>query len=48
MKPIKGGLDVLALWFMMGIRTNSLKQVNEIIDGILKAPGNEEMAEHFK
>jgi alpha-galactosidase len=40
--------DVLALWLMMGIRTKSLKQVDEIIDRILKAPGNEEMAEHFK
>ncbi|MCS7119783.1 MAG: alpha-glucosidase/alpha-galactosidase [Nitrososphaerota archaeon] len=45
---LKGGRDTLAHWLLMDIRTKCLRQVDEVIDGILKAPGNEEMAEHFK
>jgi len=32
---------------MVDVRTNSMKQVNDVIDAILSMLGNEEMAKRF-
>jgi alpha-galactosidase len=45
---IKGGRDALFHWLIMDIRTKSMKQIEDAIDAILKLPGNEEMAKHFR
>jgi alpha-galactosidase len=44
---LKGGRDTLVKWLLMDIRTRSMKQIEDVIDAILKIPGNEEMAKHF-
>jgi len=44
---LKGGRDKLVKWLLMDIRTKSTKQIEDVIDAILKVPGNEEMAKHF-
>jgi len=45
---LKGGRDTLFHWLIMDIRTKSMKQIEDVIDAILKLPGNEEMAKHFR
>ncbi len=42
-----GGRDTLFNWLIVDPRTKSNDQVNQVIDAILKMPGNEEMAKHF-
>ncbi|MGC8570354.1 MAG: alpha-glucosidase/alpha-galactosidase [Caldivirga sp.] len=42
-----GGRDALFNWLIIDPRTKSNEQVNQVIDAILKIPGNEEMAKHF-
>ena len=44
---LEGGRDHLFNWLIVDPRTKSTKQVEEVIDAILKMPGNEEMAKHF-
>ncbi|MEM0214280.1 MAG: hypothetical protein QW348_08555 [Ignisphaera sp.] len=44
---LKGGRDTLFNWLIVDVRTKSIQQVNDVIDAILKMPGNEEMAKHF-
>jgi alpha-galactosidase len=44
---LKGGRDTLVKWLLMDIRTKSIRQIEDVIDAILKIPGNEEMAKHF-
>ncbi|ADM27212.1 glycoside hydrolase family 4 [Ignisphaera aggregans DSM 17230] len=44
---LKGGRDTLVEWLIVDVRTNSMKQVNDVIDAILSMPGNEEIAKHF-
>lgn len=44
---LTGGRDHLFNWLIMDPRTKSTKQVEEVIDAILKIPGNEEMARHY-
>jgi len=44
---LKGGRDTLFNWLIVDVRTKSIKQVDDVIDAILKMPGNEEMAKHF-
>ncbi len=44
---LKGGRNQLFNWLIVDPRTNSTKQVEDVIDAILKIPGNEEMAKHF-
>lgn len=44
---LKGGRDTLVHWLIMDIRTKDMKQIDDVIDAILKIPGNEEMAKHF-
>jgi alpha-galactosidase len=44
---LKGGRDSLFQWLIVDVRTKSMKQVEDVIDAILKLPGNEEMAKHF-
>ncbi|MEM3974422.1 MAG: hypothetical protein QW320_08650 [Ignisphaera sp.] len=40
-------IDALFNWLTVDVRTKSFQQVNDVIDAILKMPGNEEMAKHF-
>ena len=44
---LEGGRDLLFEWLIVDPRTKSTRQVNEVIDAILKLPGNEEIAKHF-
>jgi alpha-galactosidase len=44
---LRGGRDSLIQWLIVDVRTKSMKQVEDVIDAILKLPGNEEMAKHF-
>ncbi|MEM0027658.1 MAG: alpha-glucosidase/alpha-galactosidase [Ignisphaera sp.] len=44
---LKGGRDSLFNWLIVDVRTKSIQQVNDVIDAILRMPGNEEMAKHF-
>lgn len=44
---LRGGRDALFQWLIVDIRTKSMKQIDDVIDAILKLPGNEEMAKHF-
>jgi len=44
---LKGGRDTLFQWLITDVRTKSMNQIEEVIDAILKIPGNEEMAKHF-
>ncbi|MDK6028867.1 alpha-glucosidase/alpha-galactosidase [Ignisphaera sp. 4213-co] len=44
---LEGGRDALFNWLIVDVRTKSVQQVNDVIDAILKMPGNEEMAKHF-
>ncbi|MEM0002170.1 MAG: alpha-glucosidase/alpha-galactosidase [Desulfurococcaceae archaeon] len=44
---LQGGRDHLVNWLMIDPRTKSTKQVEEVINDILKIPGNEEMAKHY-
>lgn len=44
---LEGGRDTLFNWLIVDPRTKSTEQVNQVIDAILKMPGNEEMAKHF-
>ena len=44
---LQGGRDSLFNWLIVDPRTKSTEQVNQVIDAILKMPGNEEMARHF-
>ena len=44
---LEGGRDHLFHWLIMDVRTKSTRQVEEVIDAILKMPGNEEMAKHY-
>ncbi|MCX8162622.1 MAG: alpha-glucosidase/alpha-galactosidase [Candidatus Bathyarchaeota archaeon] len=44
---LKGGRDSLIHWLIMDLRTKSMKQIEDVIDDILKLPGNEDMARHF-
>ncbi|MCC6017027.1 MAG: alpha-glucosidase/alpha-galactosidase [Desulfurococcaceae archaeon] len=44
---LEGGRDHLFNWLIVDVRTKSTQQVNEVIDAILKMPGNEKMAKHF-
>uniref|UniRef100_A0A7C2V8Z2 Alpha-glucosidase/alpha-galactosidase n=1 Tax=Ignisphaera aggregans TaxID=334771 RepID=A0A7C2V8Z2_9CREN len=44
---LKGGRDSLFNWLIVDIRTKSTQQVNDVIDAILRMPGNEEMAKHY-
>ena len=45
---LEGGRDLLFDWLIVDPRTKSNEQVEETIDAILKLPGNEEMARHFR
>jgi alpha-galactosidase len=44
---LEGGRDALVQWLIIDVRTKSMQQVNNVIDALLKMPGNEEMAKHF-
>ncbi|MEM3679029.1 MAG: alpha-glucosidase/alpha-galactosidase, partial [Candidatus Bathyarchaeia archaeon] len=44
---LKGGRDTLFQWLIVDVRTKSMKQVEDVIDAILRLPDNEEMAKHF-
>lgn len=44
---LEGGRDSLIQWLIVDVRTKSMKQIEDVIDEILKLPGNEEMARHF-
>ncbi len=44
---LEGGRDHLFNWLIVDPRTKSTEQVNNVIDDILKLPGNEEMAKHY-
>ena len=44
---LRGGRDALFQWLIVDMRTKSMKQIDDVIDAILKLPGNEEMAKHF-
>jgi len=44
---LEGGRDHLFHWLIVDPRTKSTRQVEEVIDAILKMPGNEEMAKHY-
>jgi alpha-galactosidase len=44
---LEGGRDALVQWLVTDVRTKSMQQVNNVIDALLKMPGNEEMAKHF-
>ena len=44
---LKGGREALTHWLVTDVRTKSMKQINDVIDAVLKLPGNEEMAKHF-
>jgi len=44
---LEGGRDYLFNWLIVDVRTKSIQQVNDVIDAILRMPGNEEMAKHF-
>jgi alpha-galactosidase len=44
---LEGGRDALVQWLIVDVRTKSMQQVNNVIDALLKMPGNEEMAKHF-
>ena len=45
---LEGGRDVLLEWLLYDVRTKSTKQAEEAIDAMLKVPGSEEMALHFR
>ncbi|MEM4827360.1 MAG: alpha-glucosidase/alpha-galactosidase [Desulfurococcaceae archaeon] len=44
---LSGGREHLFNWLIVDPRTKSTRQVEEVIDAILKLPENEEMAKHF-
>lgn len=44
---LKGGRDTLFQWLVVDVRTRSVKQIEDVIDAILRLPENEEMAKHF-
>ncbi len=44
---LEGDRDHLFNWLIVDVRTKNTNQVEEVIDAILKMPGNEEMAKHF-
>lgn len=44
---LNGGRDSLFQWLIVDVRTKSMKQIEDVIDAILKLPENEEMAKHF-
>ena len=44
---LRGGRDALFQWLIVDMRTKSMKQIDDVIDTILKLPGNEKMAKHF-
>ena len=44
---LEGGRDSLIQWLAIDVRTKNMKQIEEVIDAILKIPENEEMAKHF-
>ena len=44
---LEGGRDHLVNWLLYDVRTRSMRQVEEVIEAILKLPGNEEMAKHY-
>jgi len=44
---LEGGRDHLFNWLIVDPRTKSTEQVNNVIDDILKLPGNEEMAKQL-
>ena len=44
---LKGGRHTLFEWLIVDARTRSIEQVEQVIDAILRMPGNEEMAKHF-
>ncbi|MET1159590.1 MAG: alpha-glucosidase/alpha-galactosidase [Thermoprotei archaeon] len=44
---LKGGRDRLVEWVLYDVRTKSTRQAEEVVDAILKIPGNEEMARHY-
>jgi len=45
---LNGGRDALFQWLIVDVRTKNVKQIDEVIDAILRLPGNGEMANHFK
>ncbi len=45
---LEGGRDTLFEWLIMDPRNKSTDQVNQVIDAILRMPGNKEMAKHFR
>ena len=45
---LEGGRDHLFEWLIIDRRTNSVSQVNQVIDAILQLPENDKMAKHFK
>ena len=44
---LRGGRDTLYQWLIVDVRTESMKQIDDAIDAILKMPENREMAKHF-
>lgn len=44
---LAGGREHLFNWLIVDPRTKNTKQVEEVVDAILKVPGNEEMARHY-
>ncbi|MCX8171627.1 MAG: alpha-glucosidase/alpha-galactosidase, partial [Candidatus Bathyarchaeota archaeon] len=44
---LKGGREALIHWLITDVRTKSMKQINDVIDAILRLPENDEMARHF-
>ncbi len=45
---LDGGRDPLIQWLVIDVRTNNMRQAEEVIDAILKLPENEEMAKHHR
>ncbi|MEM0185336.1 MAG: alpha-glucosidase/alpha-galactosidase, partial [Thermoplasmata archaeon] len=45
---LEGGRQTLEIWLENDQRTKNSKQINDVIDAILKMPENEEMARHFR
>ncbi len=44
---LKGGRERLVEWVLYDVRTKSTRQAEEVVDAILRLPGNEEMAKHY-
>ncbi|WP_438839347.1 alpha-glucosidase/alpha-galactosidase [Ignisphaera cupida] len=44
---LEGGRDSLIQWLVTDVRTKSMKQVEDVINALLKIPENEEMAKHY-